>query len=138
VSSIAHRGLIHLGMDVSKDAITLAVLPPDSDVAEVDKIFHDEESVRRLVKRLGRPSGLYACYEAGPTGYDLQRLLSSKGVRCDVDCTVGHSNGSWRSRENRPPRCSATGGTTSFRRAHAGRHPLSQRGGGARSVPYAR
>jgi hypothetical protein len=84
VSSVAHRGYVHVGMDVSKDAIAVAVLPPDRDVAEVDKIFHDEESVRRLIKRLGRPSGLWACYEAGPTGYELHRLLTSMGVRCDV------------------------------------------------------
>jgi len=84
VSSIAHRGLVHLGMDVSKDSISVAVLPPDKDVAEVDKIFHDTDSVRRLIKRLGRPNGLWACYEAGPTGYDLQRLLATLGVKCDV------------------------------------------------------
>ena len=55
VSSIAHQGFIHLGMDVSKDSIAVAVLPPDRDVAEVDKIFHDADSVRRLIKRIGRP-----------------------------------------------------------------------------------
>jgi len=84
VSSIAHRGFVHLGMDVSKDAIAVAVLSPDRDTAEVDKIFHDTDSVRRLVKRLGKPKEIWACYEAGPTGYDLQRLLTSMGVRCDV------------------------------------------------------
>ena len=82
--SIAHRGFVHLGMDVSKDSISVAVLSPDRDTAEVDKIFHDADSVRRLVKRLGKPKGIWACYEAGPTGYDLQRLLTSMGVRCDV------------------------------------------------------
>ncbi len=60
------------------------MLSPDRDTAEVDKIFHDADSVRRLVKRLGKPKGIWACYEAGPTGYDLQRLLVSMGVRCDV------------------------------------------------------
>ena len=84
MTSLAHRGFIHLGMDVSRDSISVAVLAPDSDVAEIDKISADEESVRRLVKRLGRPAGLWACYEAGPTGYDLYRLLGSMGVRCDV------------------------------------------------------
>ena len=84
MSSIAHRGFVHLGMDVSKNSIAVAVLPPDRDVAEVDKIFHDSDSVRRLVKRIGRPKGIWACYEAGPTGYDLQRQLTSMGVRCDV------------------------------------------------------
>jgi transposase len=84
VSSIAHRGFVHLGMDVSKDSIAVAVLSPDRDTAEVDKISHDSDSVRRLIKRIGRPKGIWACYEAGPTGYDLQRLLASMGVRCDV------------------------------------------------------
>jgi hypothetical protein len=52
----------------------------DRDVAE-DKIFNDEESVRRLVKGwVARVA--WACYEAGPTGYDLHRLLTALPVRC--------------------------------------------------------
>ena len=27
---------------------------------------------------------LWACYDAGPTGYELHRLLTELGVRCDV------------------------------------------------------
>jgi hypothetical protein len=34
------------------------------DVAEVHKIFNDEESVRRLIKPLAVRGGLWACYEA--------------------------------------------------------------------------
>src|SRR4029453_8031330 len=45
---------------------------------------HDEPSVRRLVGRLGDPRRLRACYEAGPTGYDLARLLERIGVSCQV------------------------------------------------------
>lgn len=84
MTSVTHRGFVHLGMDVSRDSIAVAVLPPDRDVAELTKISSDAESVRRLIKRVGRPSGLWACYEAGPTGYDLYRLLRDLGVRCDV------------------------------------------------------
>ena len=50
----------------------------------VDRIPHDEASIRRLVGRLGAPRWLRACYEAGPTGYDLARLLHSMGVGCQV------------------------------------------------------
>ena len=39
VASLAHRGLVHLGMDVSKDSISVAILQPDRDVAAIDKIF---------------------------------------------------------------------------------------------------
>ena len=66
MSSVAHRGFVHVGMDVSKDAIAVAVLPPDRDVAEIDKIFNDEESVRRLIKRLGRRRGLWMESRSSP------------------------------------------------------------------------
>ena len=36
--------------------------------------------MRRLIGRFAEPTLVKACYEAGPTGYDLQRLLSSLGV----------------------------------------------------------
>ena len=62
----------------------MAVQSPDRDTAEVDKILHDTDSVRRLVTRLGKPKGIWACYEAGPIGCDLQRVPASMGVRCDV------------------------------------------------------
>jgi len=71
-------------MDVSKDWIATAVLYPDDEVPAVEKIFHDEVSVRRFVKRLGSPGRVLACYEAGPRGYELHRLLTSMWVACEV------------------------------------------------------
>jgi transposase len=84
VSSVSHRGFTHLGLDVSKDSISVAVLEPDRDRASVRKVFHDEPSVRRLIGGFADRSMLWACYEAGPTGYELYRLLRALGVRCDV------------------------------------------------------
>jgi transposase len=40
--------------------------------------------VRRLLAQFPNRRGLRACYEAGPTGYELARLLHSVGVRCEV------------------------------------------------------
>lgn len=57
MTSLAHRGFVHLGMDVSRDSISVAILHPDRDVAVMDKISSDAESVRRLIKRVGRTSG---------------------------------------------------------------------------------
>jgi transposase len=73
-----------LGLDVHKNTISAGVLGPGHDVAVVDKISADEESVRRFVGRFEEPLKLWACYEAGPTGYELARLLRSMGVRCQV------------------------------------------------------
>jgi transposase len=50
----------------------------------LDRIWNEEGSVRHLVGRLGEVSALRACYETGPRGFELHRLLSSMGVACDV------------------------------------------------------
>src|SRR5579864_2283009 len=71
-------------MDVHKNTISAAVLAPGREAPSVDKISSDEESVRRLIGRFGDPTRLWACYEAGPTGYELHRLLSALGVRASV------------------------------------------------------
>jgi len=84
VPSVSHLAPTHLGLDVHKDTISVAILAPDRDGPDVERITHDEASVRRLVARLGDPRMLRACYEAGPTGYDLARLLHSMRVGCEV------------------------------------------------------
>src|SRR4051794_33698506 len=47
MSSVTQQSPIHLGFDVHKDSISVAVLPWEQESAEVEKIFHDEASVRR-------------------------------------------------------------------------------------------
>jgi transposase len=85
VPSLAHPEITFLGLDVHRDTISVAILAPGREGPDIDKISHDEESIRRLVARLPEPRHqLRACYEAGPTGYELHRLLGSLGVRCEV------------------------------------------------------
>jgi hypothetical protein len=85
VSSIAAaRELTYLGLDVHRDSISVAVLGPGQDAPTVERIAHDEPSVRRLVARFPQPRRLRACYEAGPTGYALARLLDRMDICCEV------------------------------------------------------
>jgi transposase len=74
----------HLGLDVHRDSISVAILCPHDEAPDVERIFHDEPSVRRLIARFPDPKQLRACYEAGPAGYELHRLLGSMRVRCDI------------------------------------------------------
>ncbi len=78
------EGLIHLGMDTSKNTIVVATLLPGEESPVTDRIFNAEEAIRRLVGRLGDRSVLRAWYGAGPGGYELYRLLASMGVACQV------------------------------------------------------
>jgi hypothetical protein len=75
---------IHVGMDTSKNTIVAGILMPGEAVPVVDRIWNGEGSVRHLVSRLGDPAALRCCYEAGPGGFELYRLLESVGVACDV------------------------------------------------------
>ena len=85
MSSIAAaRGLTFLGLDVHRDTISVAVLRPRRDAAEVDRIANDEPSIRRLLAQFPDRRRLRACYEAGPTGYELAWLLDRLDVRCQV------------------------------------------------------
>ena len=85
MSSVASpEGLIHLGMDTSKNTIVVATLLPGEESPVTDRVFNEEEAIRRLVGRFPDRSVLRAWYEAGPGGYDLYRLLTSMGVACQV------------------------------------------------------
>ena len=57
---------------------------PGHEAPAIDRFFHDEASVRRFVASLGELRSVRVCYEAGPTGYELARLLQRLGVACEV------------------------------------------------------
>src|SRR6201997_4523674 len=73
-----------LGLDVHAETITVAIAEPDGEVRSLGTIPNREESVRKLVKKLGPDEQLRACYEAGPTGYVLYWQLTGLGVQCEV------------------------------------------------------
>jgi transposase len=72
------------GLDVHAETIAVAVAESDGEVRSLGIIPNREESIRRLIKKLGSPEQLRACYEAGPTGYVLYWQLTSLGVKCEV------------------------------------------------------
>src|SRR5579859_7959072 len=73
-----------LGLDVHAETIAVAVAEPDGEVRSLGTIANREDSIRKLVKKLGPVEQLRACYEAGPTGYVLYWQLTQLGVECAV------------------------------------------------------
>jgi len=81
---VMKKDIRFVGLDVHAETISVAVADPSGEVRSIGIIPNRPEAIRKLVKRLGPPDTLRACYEAGPTGYVLYWQLTELGVRCDV------------------------------------------------------
>ena len=77
---------IHVGLDVHKDSIVMGVGEAASRLAArlAGRMAHDVPKMTKAPAKLGAPSEVQVVYEAGPTGYGLQRALLAKGYRCEV------------------------------------------------------
>ncbi len=74
-----------VGWDVHAATIAVAVAEAGRDPARFEGTLPaTPEAVRQWVRRQPDAPTLLVCYEAGPTGYEMARLLSELGVACQV------------------------------------------------------
>jgi transposase len=73
-------------MDAHKDSIKMAAFLPERPEPVEWTETTTVEAIRRLARKLQReaPGEVHCCYEAGPTGYALQRQLRAAGICCTV------------------------------------------------------
>jgi transposase len=76
---------IFIGLDVHKDSISVGRADAGQAPGRVLGRFpHDVARLLKLLKPLGEAGTIRIVYEAGPTGYGLQRELSRRGYECQV------------------------------------------------------
>lgn len=78
---------VFVGLDTSKlrNAVAIAEGGRTGEVRFFGEIDNTSDAVRRLVKKLSsKHDRLTFCYEAGPTGYGLYRLIRDLGHECLV------------------------------------------------------
>src|SRR5919201_5381555 len=85
MSMLHHQRCRFIGLDVHRATIAVAVADDDAPPASYGVIANEPAAVRKLMTRLGGPDvELRVAYDAGPTGYVLQRQLSDLGIACSV------------------------------------------------------
>jgi transposase len=83
--SVSASSKIHVGMDVHKDTVMIAVLPEDADEPTIVKqLPNDEAKLRRFLARVAEDGELCCCYEASGAGYVLHRAIEGWGHACEV------------------------------------------------------
>lgn len=81
------QSVIHVGIDVSKDKLAVAIPGGGvrDEVLSLGTFYNTPASVNRLLKKLaGRSSAVSVCNEAGPMGYGLYRQVRSFDFECRV------------------------------------------------------
>src|SRR5688572_15714908 len=73
-------------MDAHAATIHVAMLRPGYEQPLSWCVPNTKEAVKGMAQRLRResPGPVRACYEAGPTGYQLGRWLEELGVPCEI------------------------------------------------------
>src|SRR5436309_4435367 len=71
---------VTVGLDVHARSIRFAAVRAD-ELLEERTLPHDEQAVEQLLRRW---PVVRCCYEAGPTGFGLQRHLVERGIDCLV------------------------------------------------------
>jgi transposase len=79
------KSTTYVALDDSKRKIVAAILRPDVEHPELREIANDPRQIRQLFERLTREGrAVAACYEAGVSGYNLHRQITTLGVACSV------------------------------------------------------
>ena len=79
MARIAHPGPIHLGLDVHRNAISVATLLADQASAAVEQIPSDEAAVLAFMGRFPEPGRLRVCYEAARPAMSWPGCCTARG-----------------------------------------------------------
>lgn len=73
-----------IAFDQHAASVTAAVLLPGQRTPVLHQLAPDLPTLFRFVGRVGAPTAVRCCYEAGPGGFEVQRFLAVRQVACDV------------------------------------------------------
>lgn len=97
-----------VGIDVAKlkNAIAVAESGGEGEIRFWGEVDASDISMRRVIQRIAAKSDrVHFCYEAGPTGYGLHRLIRSLGHECVGRRSIVDPQEAGRQSKDEPSRC---------------------------------
>lgn len=76
--------ITYVGLDVHKRTIAVAMLQTGTGEVLQWEVAIEPTALKRLIRKLKPHAPLRCVYEAGPTGYGLQRQLQGAGIECMI------------------------------------------------------
>ncbi|MBK8165158.1 MAG: transposase [bacterium] len=76
--------ITYVGLDVHKRTIAVAMLQTGAGEVLQWEVANEPTALKRLIRKLKPHAPLRCVYEAGPTGYGLQRQLQGTGIDCMI------------------------------------------------------
>ena len=74
-----------VGLDVHKETISVGVAEAGREPGRLrGTMAHDVARLLKLLAQYGEPNRVHVVYEAGPTGFGLQRALAKRGYGSEV------------------------------------------------------
>ena len=127
-----------VGIDAAKlrNAIAIAEGGRSGEIRYLGEVDASETNMARVIRQIAaKYDAVHFCYEAGPTGYGLHRLITALGQSCTVvaPSLIPRKPGD-RIKTNRRG-CDELGQAVASRRAHAGLGARCRSRGDARSGP---
>jgi len=83
---MTQSNILFIGMDVHKDSIVISLADDNrTDIQRYGSIDGSLDDFKKTLRKLvATGKTLFFCYEAGPTGYELYRYITSQGHQCIV------------------------------------------------------
>jgi len=80
------RSIVYVGMDVHKETIAIAVFRDNARNVEFERTIKNEPGkIKKFFNKLKeKGESILSCYEAGPTGFALYRILEEMDITCYV------------------------------------------------------
>ena len=81
------KNINYIGMDVHKEKMVIAEARKNGEAEIIGEFNNNDSGIKKMVKifkEKNKEEEVQICYEAGPCGYAIKRILDKEGLNCQI------------------------------------------------------